>query len=148
MTNKKNVLVLSAGRRVELVENFQKALKKYFPEALVYTTDMRPGLSSACQISDRWFKAPRVTSANYIGYLKQLCLENDIGLIIPTIDTELLLLARHRHEFEAFGAHLIISEPELVAMCRDKRKTAILFDQLDIDRPAIYETGQIKFPCF
>jgi hypothetical protein len=80
MSDKKNVLVLSAGRRVELVENFQKALKKQFPGALVYTTDMRPGLSAASQVADKWFKAPRVTSVNYI------------GLIVPTIDTKLLLL--------------------------------------------------------
>ncbi len=148
MSDKKNVLVLSAGRRVELVENFQKALKKQLPGALVYTTDMRPGLSAACQISDKWFKAPRVTSDGYIDYLKQLCLDHDIGLMVPTIDTELLLLARHRHEFAEFGVHLIVSAPELVARCRDKRKTAVLFDRLNIDRPAIYDKEQIKLPCF
>jgi len=67
-------------------------------------------------LSDKWFKAPRVTSDGYIDYLKQLCLEHDIGLMVPTIDTELQLLARHRHEFAEFGTHLIVSAPELVAL--------------------------------
>ena len=43
---------------------------------------------------------------------------------------------------------MIVSAPELVAMCRDKRETAVLFDRLKIERPAIYEKDEIKLPCF
>jgi carbamoyl-phosphate synthase large subunit len=144
----KNVLVLSAGRRVELVISFQEALKRYSPKAVVYTTDMVPELSSACQVSTKHFKAPRVTSEGYAHFLKKLCIDENIGLVIPTIDTELLLLAKHKQEFKESGIDLIISDFELIAMCRDKRKTAELFKILHIDQPKIYSAEDIQYPCF
>jgi len=148
MTAKNNALVLSAGRRVDLILTFQEALRRYFQAAEVYATDMDPEFSAACHFSDKWFRVPRVTNSNYIDFLKRLCIEHQIGLVVPTIDTELLLLARHRQEFKDLGIAVIISTPDLVAKCRDKRKTAELFDQLGIDKPAIYKPDNIQYPCF
>ena len=48
-----NILITSAGRRVELVQAFSSELKKYFPKAKVLTTDLNPDLSAACQVADR-----------------------------------------------------------------------------------------------
>ena len=36
----------------------------------VFCTDVNPELSSACQVADLSFKAPRVTSNEYITFLK------------------------------------------------------------------------------
>ena len=143
-----NVLVLSAGRRVELVQIFREALTRLIPQAKVFATDLRPELSSACQIADRAFEAPRVTAPEYLNYLLDLCGQQSIGMLIPTIDTELNLLALNRERFEARGVHIVISSPELVAACRDKRKTADVFDSLQISQPAIYSKDDLHFPCF
>lgn len=143
-----NVLILSAGRRVELVQAFQQALKYHFPDARVFTTDLNPALSAACQVSCHGFKAPRVTAPGYIDYLLEVCIKHEIGLVVPTIDTELNLLAINRERFDAIGTHLIISSHELVAACRDKRKTSEIYSRLDIEQPAIYNKDNLKFPCF
>lgn len=143
-----NILILSAGRRVELVESFKNATSIIDGETKVFTTDMNPQLSPACQVSDRYFTAPRVTEIGYKKYLINLCEKNSIGLLIPTIDTELLLLSECREEFEGFGIHIVISQAYLVKQCRDKRKTAELFAQLEIEQPIIYQKDDIKFPCF
>lgn len=149
MTDKFNVLVLSAGRRVELVQAFQDALRRHFPESRVLTTDLIPDLSAACHVSDDYFKAPRVTAPEYIDFLLDLCQSNEIGMVIPTIDTELIVLARNRHRFDERGIHVIISEPQLVSACRDKRVTAEVFAKLGIDQPTIYSDRKVlKFPCF
>lgn len=148
MNNRSNVLVLSAGRRVELVQAFQQVLQLYFPEAKVFTTDLQPELSAACQIADLSFKAPRVTAPEYIDFIFELCIKNNIGLIVPTIDTELQVLANSRDRFESSGIDLIISSPELIAVCRDKRKTAETYASLNITQPEIYTKSNIIFPCF
>lgn len=148
MIDKYNILVLSAGRRVELVQEFQQALKTHFPKAKVFTTDLYPELSAACQISSEGFKAPRVSSLEYIDFLLELCISNKIGLVIPTIDTELQVLANNREKFEAMGINIIISSPALIEVCRDKRKTAETYSNLNISQPEIYEKAHISFPCF
>ncbi len=145
---KKNVLILSAGRRVELVEAFQAELRNLVPEGKVFATDLRPGLSSACLVSDGAFEAPRVTDPDYCDFLVELCVSQDIGLVVPTIDTELLALSQSVSKFANCGIHLIISETELVEKCRDKRQTAALLDQAGIASPRIYDRNNLTFPCF
>ncbi|MDL3983928.1 ATP-grasp domain-containing protein [Shewanella xiamenensis] len=143
-----NILILSAGRRVELVQAFQKDLKLLFPHAMVFCTDMTPELSAACQIADGYFKVPRVTSDNYIEVLENVCLENNVGLVIPTIDTELLLLSNSRKYFLDIGVHLVISSPDFTLSCRDKRETAKFFTLHNIEQPMIYDKDNLSYPCF
>jgi len=145
---KRNVLILSAGRRVELLEAFRSELKKRFPDGLVYAVDLKPSLSAACHVADGSFAVPRVTAAEYVDFLLELCLKYAIGLVIPTIDTELLPLAVVKRRFEENGIHLIISSPELIRLCRDKRKTAHLFEKIGVSYPEIYPREALRYPCF
>ncbi|HHQ4471514.1 ATP-grasp domain-containing protein [Aeromonas sp. S41-2] len=145
---KSNVLILSAGRRVELVQEFQRDLKTIFPHGNVYCTDMAPELSSACQVADGFFKVPRVSCDDYLSTLENICSENDVGLVVPTIDTELLLLSNARESFLAKGIQIVISSIEFVSYCRDKRMTAKFFAEHDIDQPEIYNKSKLKYPCF
>lgn len=144
----KNVLVLSAGRRVELVEAFRAELTALIPGAKVFAADLSPQLAPACQVADAAFQVPRVTNAEYCDRIIDICVANAIGLVVPTIDTELLMLSERVADFEARGIHLIISSPELVRNCRDKRKTAAFLEKVDIRSPRIYDTGNLTFPCF
>src|SRR5688572_10916487 len=93
---KMNILISSAGQRVSLVRAFQKELKSVFPEAKVFTTDMFPQLSAACNVSDRYFTVQRVTDPKYIDELISICRQNEVKMVVPTIDTELLILAKHK----------------------------------------------------
>ena len=144
----KNILLLSVGRRVELAEAFKTELTARNLSSKVFATDLKPELSAACQVVDISIKAPRVTDPSYVDFLLHTCKINEIGLVVPTIDTELLLLAQQRETFAAHGIHLIISDEVLIKMCRDKRLTADLFNRLGIDTPKIYDRSDIQFPCF
>ena len=143
-----NVLITSAGRRVELVQAFLRELKSAFPSRVVYTTDMQPVLSSACQVSDGSFVVPRVTVDGYIDNLLELCLQIRVGMVVPTIDTELKVLAENRSLFEENGVSIIISSADLIASCNDKRKTGDLFGGVSVRSPKIYDRTAISFPCF
>ena len=68
-----NILITSAGQRVSLVRAFQKELKTAYPGKKVFTTDMFPELSAACNVSDGYFKVQRVTDPDYIEQLIELC---------------------------------------------------------------------------
>lgn len=144
----KNVLVLAAGRRVELVLALKDDLRGRLPGARVLASDIRPDRAAACHVADDAVASPRVADAGYLSWLSTLCAERDIGLVIPTIDTELQMLADARAEFETRGVALAVSAPETVRDCRDKRRTARLFASVGIDTPEIYDRKAIRYPAF
>lgn len=145
---KTNILILSAGRRVELVEAFKTSLGNLSINGKVLCTDMSPELSSACHVADMAFSVPRVTADSYIDEIKKICIEHEIAIVVPTIDTELLLLSQYKASFKEFGTELVVSTEELMASCRDKRETAALFASLKIDQPQILNINELTFPCF
>lgn len=143
-----NILISSAGRRVSLVREFQIELKKKFSEGSVFTTDMKPELSAACNISDKYFQVPAVTSKNYIDYILDICLKNEVKIVIPTIDTELLILSKNKELFKKKNINLIISEVNFIEICRDKRLTHKFFDDYMIRRAKELDRDDLKFPLF
>jgi carbamoyl-phosphate synthase large subunit len=150
MTNipSKNILISSAGRRVELVRAFQRSLQDLNVEAKVFTTDMVPELSPACAVADKAFQVPAASAPDYIPFLVRLCKANNIGLVVPTIDTELKCLSENLHVFQEEEISVVVSDQSLVNECRDKRKTGELFQSLNIGYPVIYPRESIQFPCF
>src|SRR5436853_2780170 len=98
-----NVLITSAGRRVSLVQSFMIELKKYDSVNFVFASDQFPELSAACRVADRFFKTVSLQDKNYVPELLQLCLDHHVKLVIPTIDTELLVLAKNREQFKENG---------------------------------------------
>lgn len=143
-----NILITSAGQRVSLVRAFKKELKSFQPDASVFTTDMFPEMSAACHASDGSFKVKRVTDPAYVDELLQLCKSNDIRMIVPTIDTELLTLAKNKEVFADAGIHVVISSVELVEKCRDKRKINTFFTSHDIEIPKAVDKHNPTFPLF
>ncbi|WP_374539963.1 ATP-grasp domain-containing protein [Flavobacterium sp.] len=143
-----NILITSAGQRVSLVRAFQKELKLIDAEAKVYTVDLNPVLAPACHVSDGYRTVKKVTDSNYIQELIAICKEFDIQLLIPTIDTELLVLAKHKHLFLEQGITPIVSSAEFVTICRDKRITNDFFLQNNIDVPRAVTKEKPTFPLY
>lgn len=141
-----NILVTSAGKRVALVRAFRQALDRTFPEGKVFTTDMNPGMAPAGYASDGCFAVPRVTDPDYIPTLLDICRRNGIGMIVPTIDTELPVLAEHKHRFESIA--VIVSDRSFVATCRDKRNTGDFFTAHGIRIPKPVDKRAPTFPLF
>lgn len=148
MKSKRNVLLLSAGRRVELLEAFRRELAARGMASLVLAGDLRPSMSAACQSADKALELPRVTEPGYEDHLLEVCVRHGVGLVVPTIDTELLGLSQVRCRFADEGVQLVVSDADLVRRCRDKRETALLFQSLGIDVPKILHRDELSFPCF
>ena len=143
-----NVLITSVGKRVVLTKYFKETLSRCFPDGKILTTDMNPEMAPAAYASDKCFKVPRVTDEAYGELLLQLCLENEIGMIIPTIDTELMVLSQIKNLFASKGISVIVSDPSFIAICRDKRNTGSFFEEHDIRVPAAIDKYHPTFPMF
>lgn len=143
-----NILITSAGRRVSLVRSFQKELKSINPNGKVFATDSNPILSAACQVADDYFQSPRLDDPTYIDSLANFCKIHNISLVIPTIDTELLDLAKNKERFEKLGINVVISSIELVEKCRDKRMIHDFFKEHHINVAKEYPKVDYKLPLF
>ena len=143
-----NLLITSAGQRVSLVNSFKKELTFFFKDSKVFTTDLNPQLSPACHVSDRSFEVPRVTDDEYINCLLKICLENDVKLVIPTIDTELKTLSLNIESFKKHNIEIIVSDYSFIEICRDKREVNKLFVNHGIEIPEQFDINNLVFPVF
>lgn len=144
----KNILISSAGKRVSLVRFFQQALKENEIQAKVYTTELKPELSPAAVVSDGCFKVSSVSSPGYVRELFDVCRRHDVGIVIPTIDTELLVLAKHKSMFADHGIDIVVSDPEFISICRDKRNTHVFLESKGIRMPRLMDKACPVFPLF
>ena len=143
-----NILITSAGRRVSLVRAFKKELSKVFKDGKVFAVDSNPKLSAACHVADAYFKVPKLDSDAYLETLISLCADNDIKLIIPTIDTELLFLAKYKATFQSKGIHVVISSVDFIGKCRNKRVIHDFFELKGVRIAKEYKKNNYKLPMF
>ncbi len=146
----KNILITSVGKRVVLVKIFQETLRELGLEGKVYTVDMKPELAPAGFVSEACFRVPKCTSEDYVDAILQICKDRNIGVIIPTIDTELPVLSENRMCFEEQGIQVVLPDSEFVRTCCDKRLTESLFRQLGINVPKRIDVfnEKVKYPIF
>lgn len=143
-----NILITSAGKRVALVKAFKEAASRLCNGARILSTDMNPAMAPVAYVSDECFKVPRVTEENYPDILLRLCTDNNVGMVIPTIDTELLILSKIKEKFASHGIHVIVSDADLISICRDKRNTGAFFEEHGIRIPASIDKRHPTFPLF
>jgi carbamoyl-phosphate synthase large subunit len=117
------VLISSAGRRVELLRGFRRALDAVgAAPGRVLATDCS-WYSSAFHDADEGFLVPRLDDRDFVPRLVELCLKHDVDLIVPTIDTEMPVLAAHRDQFDEMGTTIALSHADVVTIARDKHRT-------------------------
>ena len=144
----KNILITSAGRRVSLVKEFQQTADEFAKSIKVFASDMSPDMSAACFVADAAFLVPPLSDDRYIDTLLSICRVNNVGIIIPTIDTELALLAANKQNFAQHGINIIVSSPEFIANCCDKRNTIKMFEEYGIRSPRYVDPRHPEFPMF
>ncbi|MBN2132730.1 MAG: hypothetical protein JW741_24735, partial [Sedimentisphaerales bacterium] len=116
------VLFTCIGRRVSLLRCFARAARKLRLHACLCGTDTT-SLSPALQLCDEAFLVKPTTHARYISQLLSIVREHDVRLLIPTVDLDLPLLAQNKSRFERLGCRVLVSDPEAIDICRDKRRT-------------------------
>jgi carbamoyl-phosphate synthase large subunit len=134
------VLFSSAGRRTELLNCFRKDAVSLGESLRVLAVDAQPEFSSACHRADASFKTPHCLDEEFVPRLLEICQDENVKLLVPTIDTELEVLADAQEEFAAIGTRVHISSREVVRMARDKAATAEFLRGAGIPAP---QTGTV-----
>ena len=148
-----NILILSVGRRVELVQLFKKAAKELEIESLVCAADCSH-TAPALYYADKKYIVSKINSGKYIEDIIAICQKSNIKLVIPTIDTELSILAENKKEIESkTNAIVHISDSEVIEICNDKVKTNVYLEKHGFYVPKIYDKEDLKnnniiFPLF
>jgi carbamoyl-phosphate synthase large subunit len=104
-----NILFTCIGRRVSLLESFRRAARQLKINACFVGTDTNE-LSSALQLCDKSF-------------------------LVPTVDLDLKLLSQNRAKFSALGCFVLVSRPQVIDICQDKRKTYRFLIENGFDTP-------------
>lgn len=149
----KNIMILSAGRRVELVQRFKNAAQRLGVKSKIVAVDISD-TAPAIYFADTFYFIPRISADGYIESLIDISNKENISLIIPTIDTELLKLMENREKIEnSTNAKILLSRDEVIKICRDKNNTQRFFEKNGFGVPKQLSdddicNGNYSFPLF
>ena len=144
------ILFTSVGRRVELMQAFRKAAKELSVDLTIMGADISES-APALFFCDETRIVCKIRDKEYIPQLLEICEKEKVDCLIPTIDTDLLLLAENKEKFEAVGTKVLISAVDKVKLCRDKRFTADYFISLGLKSPQPVddvEKYNVGYPAF
>ena len=148
-----NVLFTCIGRRVSLLESFRRSARQLKINASFFGTDTTE-LSPALQLCDKRFGVRPTTHPGYVRELLSIVKANSVNLLVPTVDLDLRSLAINEPKFAAAGCRVLVSNPDVVDVCQDKRKTYRFLAKNGFDtaltmsvRSALANRA-IRWPCF
>ncbi|SFK78901.1 carbamoyl-phosphate synthase large subunit [Lachnospiraceae bacterium KH1T2] len=149
-----NVLILSAGRRVELINCFKNARDRLGIKGNIIAADCSE-LAPALYFADINEIVPRISEGDkYIEAIINICVNLDVALVVPTIDTELQLLSENREKIESMtNAKVLISSEEAIGICRNKKNTQAFMEKHGFLVPRMLsdeemDKGELSFPLF
>lgn len=144
------LLFTSVGRRVELIQAFRNAADELKLDVKIIGADISDK-APALFFCDEAVRVHRINEPEYIPQLLSICGQEKIDCLIPTIDTDLLLLAKNKEKFEVVGTKVLISAPDKVGLSRDKNYTADYFISLGLKSPVpvnAVEKYSAGYPAF
>lgn len=142
------LLFTGIGRRVELIQAFRKAANTEDIDLKIYGADCSSTAPALC-FCDYARITSHMKSEGYIDELIEICHKDQIDLVIPTIDTDLLALSQNKNRFG--NTKVLISSEEVIKICRDKYQTSIFFKECLLNTPKTYRSMDDYdggFPCF
>lgn len=147
-----NILFTCAGRRNYLINYFKEALAGRGKIIAADVSLLAPALVDA----DVAVRLPPVAAENYIDELEQVIGRCQVDAIISLNDLELPVLSAARQRLERTGARVLISNPDVIAICFDKWRTAQFLEMHGFHVPRTYlslddasaaiRLGELRFP--
>lgn len=141
-----NILITSVSRKVWLAKAFKDALRDEGIDGKVISLDIN-SLSAGLYVSDKHYLVPASSDRNFIPAVLEICKKENIKLLIPTRDGELLLFAKNKDKFKKQGTHVMVSNPEVIEVCNDKYRFYQFLTRNNIPAPKTYHPHKINFPA-
>jgi nucleoside-diphosphate-sugar epimerase len=117
MPTAKRILVTCVGSGVG--QSVVDSLKHFKDEYFLVGSDQSRHVYSVPDCDD-FISLPAISAANYLDELLAACARLRVDVVIPGHDLELPLFARHRSRFDVAGVEVVVSDPRLVVLLRDK----------------------------
>lgn len=152
-SKKLNVMFTCIGRRVSLLKSFRKSSRRLKLQSRFIGTDTT-SLSPALELCDKAFIVKPVVHRDYLKELLEIVKTESIKLLVPTVDHDLKLLAVNREKFEKLGCFVLISDPEVIDICQDKRQTFRFLSKAGFNTPRTWTSQSalrkkdLRYPCF
>lgn len=93
---------------------------------------------------DKFLLVPSIYSSEYIDYLIKICKEENVDVLVPGHDYELLLFSENYQTFKENGIEVVVSEPTIIAASRDKQKWFDYFSERNCKIVATYPVKIFK----
>lgn len=126
-----NILLTSAGRRGYLVRYFKEVIQETGKVYAANSSELSPALSEA----DVAVLTPLIYDKEYIPFLKNYCLKNNIDILISLFDVDLPVLAAQKEAFQEIGTNIIVSDPNIINICNDKWQTFLFLEEHGFHTP-------------
>ncbi len=146
-----NILITSVGRRRYMIDYLREALNN---EGVIHVSNSQ--YTYVFEYADKSVVTPLCFDDGYIPFLKNYCLENNIGMIISLFDVDLPVLAKNKAVFEEAGIRVIVSDYNVISVCNDKWETYRFLAENNFYVPKTYinlervfsdlKRGEISFP--
>lgn len=151
-----NIMILSPGRRVDIVQYFKAEIHK--EGGKVFTLDMSPYAPGLYEGDESFVVKKDFNDLDkYIDSVIEICKDNSIKAIITLIDPELVLLAKNKEKFIKNGILPILSNYEEIIFTFDKYNFAeTLKESLPVirtyngydDIKLALDNKDVEFPIF
>lgn len=133
-----NYLMLSVGRRGELLKNFKESLDE---NSRLIATDLSP-YAPALYLADKQYLVPSINDSKYIEVVLDICKKEQINAVTTFIDPEIELLAKNREKFTAIGVEVLAPYKETAELCFNKY---LMFKHLKENKiPTVMTWGTIE----
>ena len=108
------ILFTGVGRRVELIKAFRQAAYTEKIDLKIYGADISI-TAPAFAFCDYTRITSHMESESYIDELISICCDDQIDLVIPTIDTDLIALSKNKKLFG--NTKVLISDEKVINIC-------------------------------
>lgn len=115
-------------------------------------------VAPAMAFADKAYLVPLISDPDYIPMILDICKKEQIEAITTLIDPEIMLLAKHREEFEKLGVLVLAPYEETAKLCFNKYELYRFLTEHQINTIRTYGTfeefenafraGEITFPVF
>ena len=149
-----NLLFCSVGRRCELLKDFRKTMGDDLKIVVTDHSEVAPAMAFA----DKAYLVPLISDPDYIPMILDICKKEQIEAVTTLIDPEIMLLAKHREEFEKLGVLVLAPYEETAKLCFNKYELYRFLTEHQINTIRTYGTfkefedafraGEIAFPVF
>jgi carbamoyl-phosphate synthase large subunit len=147
-----NVLIPCGGRWVGLIVQMKQAMRDV--EALRHGRLLvadRDASNPAGFFADENCVVPAVSDPLYVDRLLEACRRQAVRVVVPHLDLDLDSLVPHVERFAEIGVTVACPRPDLVELCRDKRRFEAFAAHEGLPCPRSYSREELRperFPLF